>query len=238
MLECLLSPADSLKVKCVLDQLETCGLTFAVTGGLAIAARLREVDAPVRAKALNDLDLVVGAWSAFQGCSWPAGYLINHVHPSAPEGKLLLQLVSPEHRLRIDVFRQYGLTLSRAAPLPLILDSRILSVEDLRARVTAHVCRSLGRGVVIDRKHVESFGALSTAGEPRRLVEAWRDHRETVDGTILEATLTAQELIKANPHLIVTEQYGVESVPCAKCKHNDRFRLADRALIASILGYT
>ena len=237
MLESLLSPADSLRATCALDQLKSCGFAFALTGGLAIAARLREVGVSVERKPLNDLDIVVGAWSDLQD-SLAAGYLMNHIHPSAPEGKLLLQLVSPEHLLRIDVFRQYGLTLARATPVPLFGDTWFVSIEDLRARVTTHVCRSLGRGIAIDRKYVESFGSLCTAGEPQRLIEAWGDHRESVDGTILEATLTAQKLIRANPHLIITEQYSVESAPCAKCKPDDRFVLADRDLIASILGYT
>lgn len=87
-----------------------------------VAARLREASAPVPRKPLNDLDIVVSAWSDLQN-SLAAGFLMNHVHPLAPEGKLLLELASPEHQLRIDVFRQYGLTLARAAPVPLIGDS-------------------------------------------------------------------------------------------------------------------
>ena len=226
-----------MRVTRVLEELKSCGLKFAVTGRLAIAARLREVGVSVRRKPLSDLDIVVEGWADLPD-RLADRYLLNHIHPSAPEGKLLLQLVSPEQRLRIDIFRQYGLTVSRASSPPSVTDFLFVSVEDLRARVTAHVCSSLGRGFVIDRKHVEAFCALQTVGEPQRLIEAWRDHNETLDGTIQEATATAQRLIEASPHLIVTEQYGLEIVPCAKCMPDDRFPLADRELVASILGYT
>lgn len=198
MLESLLSPADALRVTRVLGQLKSAGLAFAVTGSLAAGARLRELGFPVTQRPLNDLDIVVRAWSALE--DGPAdGFLINHVHPTAPEGKLLLQLVSPDHKLRIDIFREYGLTLARASPVPPIDDWLFVSVEDLRARMTAHVCRSLGRGITIDQKYVDAFVALSNAGEPQRLAEAWTDHRESLDGAIWEATAGALELVRAYP---------------------------------------
>ena len=220
----------------MLAQLKSCGVPFALTGGLAITARLREVGARMKHKPLNDLDIVVSAWNDLPE-NLSTDFLVNHIHPCAAEGKLLLQLVNPEHRLRIDVFRQFGKTLTRAAAVPLIGNARLVSVEDLRARATAHVCSSVGQGIAIDRKHVDSFCALSTVGGPQQLIEAWMDHRETVDGTIQEATVTAQKLIRSNPHLIITEEYGVESAQCTKCQPIGHLVLADRDLVASILGY-
>ena len=237
MLESLLSPADTLRVSHVLGHLKSAGLAFAVTGGLAIGARLRERGVPVAQRPLNDLDIVVHAWSALEG-RVADGFLMNHIHPMAPEGKLLLQLVSPDQKLRVDVFRAYGLTLGRASHVASISDWRFVSAEDLRARVTAHVCRSLERGTAIDQKYVDTFFALSNAGEPQLLAEAWSDHRESICGTIWEASAMAQDLLSANPQLVVKEHYGLECGPCAKCQPDDGFVLADRELVGSILGYT
>jgi hypothetical protein len=236
MFECLFDSNDSARARYVLDQLDSCGISFALGGGAAVRARLKELGSEVPLKKLNDLDIVVAAWSDLPNALVRV-FLVNHVHPSAREGKLLLQLVSRQQELRIDVFRQYGRTLSRAGPIQRVGDVRFVPVEDLRARVTAHVCSSLARGLVIDRKHVESFWALGLAGEPQRLDEAWRDHREEIEGTIGQATETVRALVGGNPHLIIVEEYGIHDAPCERCEPRNGFRLASPDVIASILGY-
>lgn len=226
-----------MRVSAVLRQLGSCGVTFAITGGLALRLRLSEAGIHVPRRELKDLDVVVKTWSALP-TQLADVFLINHAHPAAPEGKLLLQLVSEEHALRVDVFRQYGHTLERAAFASRGRDYLILSVEDLRARITAHVCRSLGRGLALDIKFKEALQLLATVGDPHRLKAAWMDHCEGESGTLPQANAIAHELIRTNPALIVVEEYGTGTEPCPKCEPQEAFPLAASQYIASILGFS
>lgn len=209
----------------------------ALAGGLAIEARLREHGRPFYRRALNDVDLVVEGFDAIPA-TLADGFVLNHVHPHAPEGKTLLQVIDRERAFRVDLFRAFGTTLSRArvidkqtGPLP------VLAVEDLAARTTAHVCGRLRNGLEIDAKHVRAFTRLTDLGRSQQLAEAWQDHRQDVPGTLEEATQEARQLLRRHPELVVSEEYSPNVIACERCEDYGPFRVAPPETVVDILGY-
>ena len=237
MFESVLNRDDAHRATEALRRMSDRGLEFAITGSLALDAQLAVNGVPGSRRALHDIDIVVrDVVSLPDGLA--DGLLVNHAHPRATEGKLVLQLVDPGLRLRIDVFRAFGETLQRAMRLEDETgDMTVVAIEDLRARFTAHVIASLGRGLEIDRKYVASFRRLQRRGEPAKLDRAWRDHRQDFAGSIAQATEEAQGLIVRRPELLVDEHYGPQSEPCVRCAAFGTFRLADPDDVLAILGY-
>jgi hypothetical protein len=94
------------------------------------------------------VDLVVDSFTI--PASLADRFLLHHIHPHAPEGKTLLQLVDRERALRVDLFRAFGTTLTRAH----VLDERtgllpqcpdLLVCETYSAVITAcDQCRDFG----------------------------------------------------------------------------------------------
>ena len=210
----------------------------ALAGGLAVEARLRDCGRPTDyGRTLNDVDLVVGDFNAIP-TALAAGFVVNHVHPYAPEGKTLLQVIDRERTLRVDLFRAFGATLSRAC----VMDDqtgplRVLAVEDLVARTTAYVCGRLRNGLEIDPKHVRAFTRLADLGRPEQLSDAWQDHRQDVPGSLEEATQEAHELLRRHPELVVSDQYSTTIAACERCQDYGPFRAASPRTIVEILGY-
>jgi hypothetical protein len=218
---------DAKRASDVIEKLLAIGLRgFAVTGGLAIEARLRAHGRPVHSRALNDVDLVVESLDAIP----PAladGFWLNHLHPHAPEGKMLLQVIDRERALRVDLFRAFGATLARAR----VLDEQtgslpVLAVEDLIARTTAHVCGRLRRGLEIDVKYVRSFMRLTDLGRPAELAAAWDDHRQDVPGTLEDAIRETHQLLGRHAELVVSAEYADVVTACDRCQNYGPFRLA------------
>jgi hypothetical protein len=233
----LLKSYDAQRASNVVERLLADGFRGALTGSLATEAQLRAHGRPIDWLALNDLDLVVDSFNAIPA-SLADRFLLHHIHPHAPEGKTLLQLVDRERGLRVDLFRAFGTTLTRAnvldeqtGPLP------VLAVEDLVARNTAHVCGRLRQGHAIDVKHVHAFTRLLGLGEPAQLADAWRDHRQEVPGTLEEATQQANQLLVRCPELLVYETYSAVVTVCDQCRDFGPFRRAAPDVIVSILGY-
>jgi hypothetical protein len=209
----------------------------ALAGGLAIEARLRSHGRPMYGRALNDVDLVVEDFNAIPAALGDR-FLLNHIHPYAPEGKTLLQLIDQERALRIDLFRAFGTTLLRASvlddqtgPLP------VLAVEDLVARTTAHVCSRLRQGREIDVKHARAFTRLVGLGRSKQLAEAWRDHHQDVPGTLEEAAQQVHQLLARRPDVLVSEEYSTVVTACDRCQDYGPFRLAPPDMIVDVLGY-
>jgi len=233
----VLDQEDSRSVTEVVDSLLGHGLRCALTGGLAIDARLRAAGRPTERRALNDIDLVVESFASIPE-SLAGSFLPHHVHPDAVDGRLLLQLIDEARAIRIDLFRAHGSTLSRARPLngeTALL--AVLSVEDLVARTTALVCGRLGRGETLDVKHARAFSRLRGLGRPVELASAWNDHRQQVAGTLDDAVREAARLIETHRELLVIEEYSTDAPPCQRCRHHGSFRPAPLRRIVEILGY-
>lgn len=229
---------DAKRASDVVEKLLAKGLRgCALTGGLALEARLRVAGGQVHRRALNDIDLVVDSLEAIPAAI-ADGFLLNHIHPHATEGKTILQVIDQENALRVDFFRAFGRTLSRAVvldehagPLP------VLAVEDLVARTTAHVCGRLRKGLGVDAKYVRSFMRLIDLGRPTQLNEAWKDHCDNVPGTLEEATRDARHLLGRHSELVVFEEYSTTVTACARCQNYGPFRLAPPERIVEVLGY-
>jgi hypothetical protein len=235
----LLEADDARRVSDVVEKLTTSGFRdCALTGSLAIAAQLRAHGRPISPCRVNDVDLVVEHFDAIPA-ALADRFVLNHIHPHAPEGKTLMQLIARDCALRVDVFKAFGTTLSRARAL----DSEqtgllpVLGVEDLVTRTTAQVCGRLRKGLEIDGKHVRAFTRLADLGRPTQLEEAWQSHREDVPGTLHQATREAYHLLARHPELVVSEEYSSVVTACDRCQDYGPFRLASPETVVAILGY-
>ena len=237
MLEIFLTPDEARRATLVLERLLASGLTCALTGSIAIEAQLRAHGLSFGRRRLNDLDLVVRNLESLPS-SVAERFLLNHVHPGAPEGKLLIQMVDPEQHLRVDVFRAYGDSLSRAQ----LLDSetgniKVLALEDLRARSIAQICIPLESGRPMDIKFEVAFRRLCGKGQQMRLAEAWNDHRQGLAGTLAETSERVLRLLSERSHLLVVEEYSRQHTPCGKCSDHASFKLAKPEETIAVLGY-
>jgi hypothetical protein len=233
----LLHEDDARRATAVVRAVLARGLPCALTGGLAIAARLRTSGRRVERRALNDVDLVVPSFADIPE-SLAAAFLLNHVHPDAAEGRTLLQLIAGTERLRIDLFRAFGATLARATTLEEATGAlRVVSIEDLVARTTAMVCGQLREGRPVDAKHVTAFNQLLGLGRRDRLDLAWADHRQNVPGTLADAVVETTGLLRERPELVVVEEYSTQITPCDRCRPHGVFRPAAPERIVQILGY-
>src|SRR4051794_37948025 len=213
-----LSTSDAQRVSLLLEKLSACGFRGgALTGSLATEAHLlsqgRNTERP-----LNDVDFVVESIASIPG-SLADGFLVHHIHPRAPEGKMLLQLIDREQALRIDFFRQFGATLTRVVGLkaptgPLT----VISLEDLIARTTALVVGSLRLGKPIDPKHARAFRRLAGLGERGRIDAAWHDHRQSELESFHQAAQLAHQLLDHHPELAIRERYSAEVSVCPQCQ--------------------
>jgi hypothetical protein len=233
----VLSEGDSRGATEVIGAVLAHGIRCALTGGLAIDARLRTHGRSGERRPLNDIDFVVEDFASIPD-SLADAFLQHHVHPDATDGRTLLQLVDPLRAIRIDLFCALGGSLSRASKLAHETgDLDVLSVEDLIARATAFVCGRLRRGETIDVKHAVAFSRLRGLGEPQVLAAAWNDHRQQVPGTLEEASREAVRLLEARPALIVVDEYSSAPVACQRCRASGAFRPAPIEAIVEILGY-
>jgi hypothetical protein len=233
-----LSTNDAHRVTLLLEKLLACGFREgALTGSLATEAHLLSHGRNSEHRSLNDLDFVVRSFDSIPA-SLADGFLVHHIHPHAPEGKMLLQLIDRDQALRIDLFRQFGATLTRAERLegstgPLT----VVSLEDLVARTAALVLGCLRRGKPIDPKHACAFRRLAGLGEPGRIDVAWRDHRQSELESFHQAAQLAHQLLDRHPELAISERYSVEVSVCPQCQEYGPFRRACPDIIVQILGY-
>jgi hypothetical protein len=233
-----LSTSDAHRLSLLLEKLSAYGFRGgALTGSLAAEAHLLSQGRNAKRRALNDLDFVVRSFASIPP-SLADGFLVHHIHPHAPEGKMVLQLIDREHALRIDFFRQFGATLTRTEPLngptgPL----PVISLEDLVARTTALVLGCLRRGKPIDPKHACTFRRFAGLGEPGRIDAAWRDHRQSELESFHQAAQLAHRLLDRHPELTIPERYSTEVSDCPQCQDEGPFRRARPDVIVQILGY-
>ena len=237
MFAALLHEDDARRARDTVDAVLAHGLRCALTGGLAIAAQLRANGRPVERRHLNDVDLVIHGFAAIPE-SVTAAFLLHHVHPDAIEGKTLLQMIDERTAVRVDLFRAFGNTLARASPLDEDTGALpVLSIEDLVARTTALVCGSLRLHKEVDVKHTTAFTHLLGLGRREQLAVAWTDHRQTIPGTLEEATHEAMRLLEAHPELVVVEEYSAAIIPCERCRAHGPFRPGAADKIVQTLGY-
>jgi len=213
-----------------LGKLEAAGLrAYAITGSLALQRRDR---------AANDLDLVVASFADLPQ-TLSDEFLCIHVHPNATPGKLLLQLVAPEDRVRVDIFGAVGRTLTRA--IPGSLEGRpasFVSPEDLAARL-AQSLLALGRGEGVPRKFADDFRSIVDRLDPARAEITWRDHRaDDAPESFDEACNQIAMLLALHDDLLIEQSFSKNpEATCGRCDAHREFPIASPHEILGILGY-
>jgi hypothetical protein len=235
-----LASADATRVCRVLEKFAIHDLRkFALTGSLALETHLIGLGHLRRARTLNDVDIVVDSIASIPE-TLAKVFLVRHIHPQVPEGKMLIQLVDPDTALRIDVFRAYGATMARSESAcfgtALI---QVVSLEDLAAR-TASLLMDLERGVAVSRKHAQDLKVIAQVISLEYVAAAWRDHRKSTDpSTFEEAVTRVHGLVESRRDLLVIPDYSHDAdAACPKCEDTGSFRPASLITIMSILGYS
>jgi hypothetical protein len=234
--EGVLIPADARRAARGVETVIEHGLRPALAGSLARALQrhaLGHVGAPRR---LNDVDLIVEDFDALPA-SLAGSFLLSHVHPAAAEGQVLLQLIDESFALRIDVFRAFGRSLSRAVDVRATAPLPVLAVEDLRARATAIVYGHLQRRRPLDPKHASAMHDLVGLGERDALDAAWEEHRQGLPGSFDEAHRKACRFLEERPELLIPDQYSAVIEPCHRCRAVGQLRPSPPEQIVAVLGY-
>src|SRR5215831_17491609 len=178
MREHFLSIADSARADASLRRLVQHNIGgWALTGGLAVGLHSVAAGMKPSGRSLNDLDFVT---ERFEEIPETLGrdFLFRHVHPGQEPGRIMMQLMHIDARLRIDVFRAVGGTFKRASQMKLTVgELTVVAVEDLIARA-ARLLLDLANGVSVPAKHATDFLLLSTMLGPRDAQSAWCDHRK------------------------------------------------------------
>lgn len=235
--ENFLNPNDATRAGRTFERLGQLGLGhFCLTGRLALELNRALRGEPAVRRALSDLDLVVTGLDAIP-TGLAEGFLINHVHAKARAGKLVLQIIDADERLRIDLFTPYGDTLSRCITCP-ISPFPFVCVEDLAARA-GQICMGLARQQTVTRKHVLDFALLAEWINPITVERAWRDHRQGSDpASFAEARELIPFLAQLYPELLVAPVYSQDATSiCPKCVAAAPWRMAPKPQILSLLGY-
>ena len=211
---------------------------WVLTGGLAVDIHRTRLTDDVGLRQLNDIDFITTSFDNIPE-TLTNDFLFLHVHPFDPPGKTLVQLVDARPAIRIDVFRADIRVVARAIDVG-VPDGvlRVASLEDLLARA-ARLTLPLADGVPVPSKHAKDFLALLKLAPPNSVERAWVDHRRSHDpATFREVATTLCGLIQRRSDLLITPKYSHNPAQeCRRCVPTGRFRVADPALILSILGY-
>lgn len=225
-------------VQRTLKRLSESGLKYAVTGSLALNARLCALGLPPVARGLNDIDIVVRSFAeipvALRDC-----FMCIHAHPDAIDGKLLLQLADPVTRMRIDIFAFVGKTLSRS--IAGLIDGRIeriVSAEDLAARATRSVL-GLQHGSRVPQKIADDLLRMLPVLDYVQAEQAWIEHRGPDSEEPFQAAVArAQMLVLSHSRLLTNEAYATDiAATCARCCDDAGFNLTPKIDVLATLGY-
>jgi len=211
---------------------------FDLTGGLAVGMHRSLHNASGPPRALNDIDVVVDGFRDVPEIL-ARDFLVLHVHPSAPSGKIVVQLADAEEAVRVDVISTRGATRMRSRLMDTALGTlRIVSVEDLAARAVA-VLMDLARGKSAPSKFAELYFWLSPLMNAEKSESAWHDHRGDGDPpTFGEAHAIVRELVESRRELLVVPEYSRDlDANCPKCVETGVWRLSPKRQILSVLGY-
>jgi hypothetical protein len=206
---------------------------WALTGGLAFEIHGKRLGLDC-SRPLNDIDFIAVAFTSIPE-TLSQDFLFRHIHPAAPPGKTILQLIDPDAALRVDVFRACGQTMQRVITLAQL---RIASLEDLVAR-TARLLLDLAEGVPVAPKHARDYQRFAELAGAEEMEAAWRDHRKPLHPTTFQATkCLLQDLIPASGHLLIAPEYSRDpNEAYSRCAPTGAFQLADPKLVLSLLGY-
>ncbi|SCB38897.1 hypothetical protein [Rhizobium hainanense] len=235
-LDPFLKTTDAERVFNVLQKLNACGLDYAVTGGMALEPALGS--GLGRQRALNDIDVVVSGFDALPP-ALASAFMISHANPHRPTGKLAIQLVEPEQRVRIDVFSACGDALERIGPALIgDLAIKVVAVEDLACRIASEMM-CFSRGDAVPHKCADDHARASQVVDMKLVEKAWQDQRREIDPlTYAEASVQIVEALKRDTGELVKPTYSTDTdAVCRHCYDTANFTVASPKSILSILGY-
>jgi hypothetical protein len=239
MLYEVLSDTDANRVVCTLRKLgRHCARRWVLTGGLAVEVHRLQRGRKSSVRKLGDIDFIAETFDSVPE-SLAEDFMFRHIHPLDPPGKTLLQAVDAESAVRIDVFRAYGAILNRSSVLNLPTGIvRLISLEDLIARL-ARLTLDLAGQVETPAKHALDFLRLIELVDPKAVEAAWRDHRKPAHpATFEETSRLLHAVIATRSYLLITPDYSKDvTMVCPRCVNTGRFRLADPAVLRTVLGY-
>lgn len=212
---------------------------MALTGGLAYSWHLQQYGREVERRPLNDIDLVVADLAALAPALGEES-LISHFHPSRGRGKILLQLVDADQRMRIDLFTPFSSSLmSRAHHTELCgISCGVIAAEDLTARLLAIAC-DVTTGKSVDPKYYDKFRRLSELIDLKVARDIWSDYRKPdCPHHFDEAAEAVRQAVAQNPGVLRPELYAQPAdAACPWCGHSDLFSVSPPAEIFAVLGY-
>ena len=235
-LDPFLGVADAQRVISVLWKLNTCGLDYAITGGIALEPSLGS--GLGRQRALNDIDIVVSTFEALLS-TLASAFMISHAHPDRPTGKLAIQLVEPNQRVRVDVFSARGDTLARTRPALIgDLAIKVVAVEDLACRIAAEMM-DFSRGGSVPPKCADDHTRARQAVDMDLVATAWQDQRREMDPlTYAEAVVQIADAMDRQTGKLARQVYCTDShAVCHHCRDTAHFTVASPKSILAILGY-
>jgi hypothetical protein len=202
---------------------------WALTGGIAIHALTK------KSRPFNDLDFVAPSFDTLPA-TLAHDFLFRHVHPGALPGKIILQMVDPALRARIDIFSDCGHVLNRVRDVgPFGL---CVSMEDLRAR-TVRCLLDLRDCKPVPAKYAADFVLLSSIpADDLGLNAAWADHRKPEHPASFAQAAEEVGALLRRRDLLVTPEYSTDTATqCPSCQSIGAFQPCDPSLVLALLGY-
>ena len=214
--------------------------TLMITGSTALEANILSKRGLARRRPLNDVDLVISSGPSAILPSITDEFLVHHFHPTREKGNVLMQLVEPTTKARVDVFsaRATGLE-DRAYRLRLgALGCRLISAEDLAARLLAIVVIVID-GKSVDPKYFDSLERLTEVIDHQLASRLWPEYRWGNNIYDFHDTLDRmKKAIAESGNLLKPTEYSQDTEAiCSWCSGSNEFEIADPRKIHEILGY-
>ncbi|SCB48959.1 hypothetical protein GA0061103_0479 [Rhizobium multihospitium] len=235
-LDPFLEAADAQRVISVLQKLNACSLDYALTGGIALEPSLGSELG--RQRAFSDIDIVASTFEALPS-TLASAFMISHAHPDRPLGKLAIQLVEPNQRVRVDVFSACGDTLARTRPALIgDLTIKVVAVEDLACRIALEMM-GFSRGDSVPPKCADDHIRARQAVDMDLVETAWQDQRREMDPlTYAEAAVQIADAMERQTGKLARQVYCTDShAGCRHCRDTAHFAVASPKSILAILGY-
>jgi hypothetical protein len=210
-----------------------------ITGSFAVEWQIDRLGGIARPRRLNDLDVVVPDGITNLRAGAAGDLLIHHFHPTRELGNVLIQLVDPRHRLRIDIFSARTPSIVERSSLASIggVDCRILSAEDLTARLLA-IVNIVCEGRAIDPKYWQSLQRLTEVADPGAVSTLWPIYRRSGDEDLDIVLERVRAVLAATPGLLQPHEYETDiHRECQWCVQRTGFPLAAPDAVFALLGH-
>ncbi len=212
---------------------------FFITGSLAAAFHQRRNGMKLTAQKLNDIDIVVSNLSSLP-FSLGKDFLIRHFHPDRGNGKILIMLVDPVQKIRIDIFTPALFSFTQRTEDFVLFDNlfSIISAEDLLVKLLSIICCVLDFKTV-NTKYVRQFEKLLAISNRDIAGNLWNECRKDSQPAEFTATVNkCMELISHRPELLQSGEYSKNpDEDCPWCRVSRVFPLSRPSDILRILGY-